>query len=268
MSPRRGPWSGLLALALLCGCASLRSGPAENADVIEAEGWAPVDAHDAEGTRRRALAEAQKKAVEKVAGVFLAATTRVDAAVAVRQKITADVKGYIRRYEVLGEKEENGFLKTRIRAFVVRPKPGQTPEAADIPAEPPAESPPVLVSIAGLGEEAWGLRAASAVRGKLQERGFKLTEKETPGQPLLVLRGQARAYEVKDPRLGSFLSYRAQITLEAVEPAGAVVWRQSREASALGLDAQSASTQALENAGELAGASAAEGLTAYLWKRF
>lgn len=264
MSAARGAWGGLLALALLSGCASLRGGAPESVEAIEAEGWAPLDAQDSAGTRQRALVEAQKKAVEKVTGVFLAASTRVDAAVAVRQKITADVKGTIRRYEVLGEKEEDGFYKIRIRAIVARPKPGQTPTPPDIPSEPPPGSPPVFVSITGLGEP-----AASAVRGKLQERGFRLAENEASQQPLLVLRGQARVYEIKDHRLGAFQSYRARLTLEAVEsPAGAVVWRESREASALGVDAESASSQALENAAELAGLSAAEGLTAYLWKRF
>ena len=112
---------GLIALILLTGCASIRSRTdANNGETVEAEGWAPVDPHDVAGTRERALADAQKKAVEKVTGIFLAASTRVDAAIAVRDRITADVRGSIRHYKILNEKTEEGVYKIRIRAFVAR----------------------------------------------------------------------------------------------------------------------------------------------------
>jgi hypothetical protein len=273
MSQAARACGGLLALALLTGCASLPSKEVSaGAESVEAEGWAPVDPKDEAGTRQRALAEAQKKAVEKVTGVFLAASTKVDAAVTVRQRILADVKGYIRSYEVLGEKVEAGFHKTRIRALVARRKAGEEdPDMKALTAEPPPGSPKVSVSILGSGPQAvaWGASAASAVRSKLQERGFQMAEAAPVDAKSLLVRGEAQVYEVKDPHLGEFQSYRAKVTLEALEPGtGAVIWRQSQEASALGVDRVSASAQAIENAGALIGLAAADGLSAYLWKRF
>ena len=110
----------LVLVGTLAGCASgrLEVGPAKDGEVVEAEGWSPVDASDPLGTKKRSLAEAQKKAVEKVVGVYISAKTRVSQAVSVNQNILANVQGYINKYEIVGEKQEEGFYKTRIRALV------------------------------------------------------------------------------------------------------------------------------------------------------
>ena len=276
MSSAIGRWGGLLALILLNGCASLRPRSAhEVSEAVEAEGWAPVDRKDGAGTRERALADAQKKAVEKVAGVYLAASTRIDAAITIRQKIMADVRGHIRRYEVLGEKTESGFLKIRIRAIVVRPNPLEDSQAmSSITNAPPPESPKVRVVINDDASHADVLNtnATSAVESRLMERGFQIDkagiEASTAGSNLEI-RGQVRTMEIKDSHLGGFLSYRARITLEVLEPGTRnVLWKHSEEAAALGLNAESASSQAIENAGVLIGKAAADNLTTYLWKHF
>ena len=116
------PFFLVLACVLLAGCfhGRLRSGTREKGELVEAEGWTPLDPNKPLETRRRALAEAQKNAVEKVTGVAVTATTKVDLAVTSEQKISADVGGYIHKYEILWEKKDDGFLKIRIRAFVLR----------------------------------------------------------------------------------------------------------------------------------------------------
>ena len=265
---------GLLAVLLIAGCASVQTkSVAEETETVEAEGWASLDPKDVTGTRLRALAEAQRRAVEKVAGVFLTASTKVDAAITVRQKIISDIKGYILRYEVIGEKTDAGFLKTRIRAIVLRRKPGDNQGMGSIPIEPPAGSPPVAVSILGRGAQAvaWEASAVSAVRGKLLARGFSVVEPDSAPKNMqlhIVIRGEALAFPLTDSRLGDFLSYRAKVKLAVFDPkTGAVISEQSREASALGINFESASSQAVENAGVLAGTAIADDLTAYLWKR-
>lgn len=276
MSPAGGAWNGLLALLLLTGCASIHPlSPAESGETVEAEGWAPIDPKDMAGTRRRALAEAQKKAVEKVTGVFLAASTRIDAAIAIRQRIMAAVRGYIRRYDILGEKTEAGFHKTRIRALVMRRKLGEEDRDWDATAaEPPPENSRVSLTIIGKGQRANSSSASalSAIRNNLLTRGFQVTTAApAPSSATLnlIVKGEARAYEISDPRLGEFISYRGRITLEVIEPkSGAVIWTRSQEASALDVDSDSASSQAIANAGALIGTAAADKLTAYLWKRF
>lgn len=259
--------SWLLLLILAAGCSSI---PTRNAmEVVEAEGWAPVDPQDPMGTRQRALAEAQRRAIEKATGVFLAASTRVDSAIAVRQKIVADARGRIDHYEVLDERTEAGFLKTRVRAFVVRRQTGQNEQGVDVPAEPPPESPRLLVAISGTGHlsEEWSACAVSAIRSKLAARGFSIIEAGSkPDARHLVIRGDVRAYPINDPRLGSFLSFRARINTEISDPTTGMIWKQSQEASSLGVDPESASSQAIEKAGILMATAVANDLTAYLWK--
>ena len=62
------------ALALVvAGCAHgrLKLGRTDDGEVVEAEGWSPYDAKDLMSTKQRSLAEAQKKAVERVVGVYI-----------------------------------------------------------------------------------------------------------------------------------------------------------------------------------------------------
>ena len=107
-----------LLLAATAGCASLDGpSPSGRREIsVDAEGWAPVQGGDTPSARRRALAEAQKKAVEKAVGVTVRANTRVDDAISVKQSIEANLGGTIRRYEVTSEGEEGGFFKVGIRA--------------------------------------------------------------------------------------------------------------------------------------------------------
>lgn len=61
------PRAVLSALLAATGCAPSPRLAVEM-ETVEAEGWAPVDPKDAAGTRQRALAEAQRRAVEKATG--------------------------------------------------------------------------------------------------------------------------------------------------------------------------------------------------------
>jgi hypothetical protein len=139
---------------------------------------------------------------------------------------------------------------------------------------PPPESPKVSVSINddSSQSDALSMNATSAVESGLAERGFQIdkagVESATVGSNLKI-RGRVRTIEIKDSHLGGFLSYRARITLEVLEPGTHnVLWKHSEEAAALGLNAESASSQAIENVGALIGKAAADNLTAYLWKHF
>ncbi len=114
----------ILSLALVCssfgGCFQRSSRmDFEQEETVEAEGWTPIDPQKPLETRERALAEAEKKAVEKVMGVTISASTKVESSITIRQEILANIGGDIRKYEILSERMEDGFLKTRIRAVIV-----------------------------------------------------------------------------------------------------------------------------------------------------
>lgn len=224
----------LLAAA---GCAGLDSPEERRRDiVVEAEGWAPVDGGNALTARHRALAEAQKKAVEKAVGVTLKAQTKVADAVTLRQMIEANLGGTIRRYEVLSEKEDEGFRKVRIRATVLYRPPDRSP----------ARLRPTRFWV-----ELPNDRAAGALRGALASSDFPLSEGETKAD--IVVKGVVETYSRSDPRLGGFHSFKARLTLNVVDLRSGQVIERSEEATAVDPDARAAEDMALERAGQSAG---------------
>ncbi|MBI3298139.1 MAG: hypothetical protein HYZ75_08245 [Elusimicrobia bacterium] len=251
-----------LALAL-AGCAGsrLKLGATEDGEVIEAEGWSPIEA-DLLATKRRSLIEAQKKAVERVVGVFISAKTRVSQAVAVDQNILANVGGYVKRYDLVSERREDGFYKTVIRAHVLYKKLGA--DLADLglvrPEAPPG-NPRVRVGLSG------DSGADGAVRRVFVERGFQVLDAKGVGGDLEV-GGTASARELYDPRLGGFKSWRARVELQAQRAgSGEVLARKTQEASGLDAVGEIARAKALENAGGLAAESLSAELSQVLTKR-
>ncbi len=243
--------AALLCAGLLAACAHNHP-RAARLRATTAEGWAVVDAGDPAGTRRRALAEAQRAAVETAAGVKVSAHTRVSQAVAVEQKITSRARGVIRSYEVLGEKEEGGFQKTRIRAFVeIDP-----PLDASAPAEPPFGDPTVAVNLSGLHARS----AAAGVRRSLLDRGFTVIDAETSE---LIVSGEVTVRPIS--AVDEWSSCRARVTLSARRrKTGELLWQESRESSALDPAMAAAEAKASESAGRLGGAALAREVAARL----
>ncbi len=229
----------VLAAAVLAACAHA---PARGPRLARAtaEGWAPAVASDPVGTRRRALAEALRSAVEKAAGVRVSASTKVSRAVAVDDVITARSSSEVRSYEILGESEEGGFHKTRVSVLV---EIGAPPSDLDRPG-PPLGDPTVAVNLTGphAGE------AAAAVRRGLIERGFSVVE----GAADVTVSGDVTVTTLGT--VGPWLSSRARVTLSArQERTGKVLCSSSREASGVGPAMASADVKASETAGLLGG---------------
>ncbi|MBI3550274.1 MAG: hypothetical protein HY078_14640 [Elusimicrobia bacterium] len=293
MSRCRGAALALLAVSLAaCSHARLKNGPAKDGEVVEAEGWSPVDPKDPIGTKQRALAEAQKKAVERVVGVYISAKTRVDKAVTVDQRILANVGGYVKKYDVLSETEEGGFHKTRIRAFVLYGKVGDDlRDAGLLRPPPPPGNPKVAVMVrpaAGLARSL-GDGASAAIRKALLERGFSVVDLNDPEEPSLAVKstdtavaasaaqrlradllvlGEGQGQFLSEMRLGDFRSYRARLTLRVVKAASReVVAEKTQEASAIDPSAEIAASKAMENAGQLAGETLAAELLSSLKSR-
>ncbi|MDD5657986.1 MAG: hypothetical protein PHF00_12115 [Elusimicrobia bacterium] len=259
MSPRL---AAALLLAALAGCATTDHRQAEATREVEAEGWAPYDRRDPEGSRRRALADAQRKAAERVNGVTISASSLVAEAVSVRARILTETAGGVLDWDVLGRSVEDGFLKIRIRARVLLR-----------PAGLPAQSPPlglrVGVGVAQSGgDPALSRAAASALRRELLARGFSVAEPGSEARPDVAVTASVEVRPQEDSRLGAFRSSAAILTLRAASvPEGEVLWECVRRAAALELDAAGADRKAVESVAALAGRDAAAGLSRLCWQR-
>ena len=245
---------GPVLLILLAGCAHAparrSAGTLPQGVSVEAEGWSAVVSSDPLGTAKRALAEAQRKAVEEVVGVSLRARTRVEAAVSVEQKISADVAGRILSYDVLGEREVGGFHKTRIRAVVLKePLQPQEGRPAPLPGDP---------------------RVAVTVDRREAEKGLQQALRDAgvsvgSGAADYVVKGEASVEPLDSSELEGFVSYRARLAVELRDPAkGALIASRDFEASGMDLSREAAAGKALTQAGRMAGEKLAADLRAWL----
>jgi hypothetical protein len=215
----------LLACALAsCASPSRRS----NTTLIDVEGWAVIERGDWAGARRRALAEAQRKAVEQAVGLDLLAESRVEKAVNTNQRIHLRSGGTIASYRVVAETIENGFLKTRIRALVSKSPPSPSMKAAVAIMEQP------------LGD---------IMRLVVGRKGFSLDPATSAD---IVIRGSASVHALNDARLGRFCSYRARVSLSVLGASSGVLLLETGTASAADLEDRAARASAIEKAGELA----------------
>jgi hypothetical protein len=237
--------AGLL-LAMSAGCADLdtRGAGGTREVTVDAEGWAPLEGTNTLSARHRALAEAQKKAVEKAVGVTLHARTRVDDAINIRQSIEANMGGTIRRYEVTSEGEDEGFFKIRIHAVVI------------YRAE---EAPVARRAVPRLSVRIANEKAAGAVRSALASRDYELSETESGAD--VAVTGVVETRGLADPRLGGYYSYTAKVSLTAANARSGKVTRVEYEASAVDTEEQVACDRALENAGNESGAELAASLS-------
>ena len=233
-------------LTMTAGCAGVdtRESGGSREIAVDAEGWAPLDGGNTLSARHRALAEAQKKAVEKAVGVTLRARTRVDDAINIKQSIEANMGGTIRRYEVTSEGEDGGFFKIRIHAVVIY-RPVEAPAAKrSVP----------LVSVRIANE-----KAAGAVRSALVSRDCDLSESDTGAD--VSVTGVVETRGLADPRLGGYYSYSAKVTLTAANTRSGKITRIEYEASAVDTEEDVARDRALESAGNESGAELAASIS-------
>lgn len=249
---------GLLAAA---GCAhNGAAGPVS----IETAGWAPDDPVDPEGARRRATADALRRAVERSSGLQLAARTRVIDGAAVSSQVATRSTGCVLRHEMLEERAQGGGHMARLRVLVAS-------SAESCRGRPPLPSAALLdasVAVMVDGGDALGrtavVAAREALRGSLATQGYRLGT-DRPG---LLLSATTLAVPVRDPRLAPFIGARAELLLRVVStPDGRVLHEGRSFAAALGDDAESAAQRAASEASVAALAQAATALEIWLWER-
>ncbi len=251
--------AAVLAALTASGCAAGPRGNRTRSLIVE--GWAPLRLESRPEVLRRAVADAQRKAVEEAAGVEIAAISLVDDAAMSRQRLSSTTRGTVRRYQVLSERAEDGMLKVRIRAEVELPPL----DGARKPGWAPGTGPKAYIEAPLLaGSEAVEAAAQGAfIRAWTHYGGEVAVSRETAD---LILRSSAQTRAVDEPRVRPFVSARARFSLSASQAgAGGAQWSIAREAASLGLDAQDAQSRALEAAASSAAEVAANELPSHLW---
>ncbi len=105
----------VLALVLLV-CSA--TAPAQETKTVTAEGVAVIQGGAKDLARDQAIEDAQKRAVEQAIGILIDSQTQVENYQLISDKILSQTKGYITRYSIAGEKQEDTLLRVQINAEV------------------------------------------------------------------------------------------------------------------------------------------------------
>lgn len=127
---RSRPWVGWLSLgAVLLVTVSARA----DGDVVEATGEAQVRNGDTVTAKKAATADALKKCIEKVVGIYvqndfsseqreIVRDSKDEFYSAVKDSITQKSEGFVQSYEVLGEAQKGDVMQVTVRAKVFESK--------------------------------------------------------------------------------------------------------------------------------------------------
>lgn len=261
--------------------------------MVEAEGLSAVT-DDLIATKRAALSDAYKNAVEKVVGILISARTMVDKAITIQQNILGKTDGYVKKHEMIREgKEADGLYHSHIRALVSYQKIQSDLKELDILQLPVIGNPRVAVLLEEYvdGTENQNSVCADAIAQGLLERGYTVVDRselaaiqvaETTRKlltgdaqaaltPILqklnaevVITGKAVATPLSAPGLGGLLSYRGVFSGRALKSqTSEILTTASFQSSGLDATQEAASQKALTQLGknvanDLAGRIAAE----------
>lgn len=109
----------LVAVALLGAPLSARAQAADE-EWVEVTGEAAVVGGNEVAAKEKALDQAQRNAVEMVAGTIVTGISEMKQYTSVRDEITSQGSGYVKRYEPKGSTCEGGVCKVTIRALVAK----------------------------------------------------------------------------------------------------------------------------------------------------
>lgn len=253
----------------LLGCATAGSrikATAPNTEAVEADGTAPVVNGDLKGAKDAALNDAMKNALGLVVGVYVSQEALVSKSMLIEDNILSQTGGYIERYAVLGEKQENGFYNVRIKALVRKEDLAAKIEAM---AFEPAKFGNPLVRIAldefVDGQPAAGSAAAGELKSAFTAAGFTVSD---DGAPDILVTGKAESGFNTDRGLAGLVSYRATLTLSASQPGtGHEIASLNETVGGIDANREAAGHAALANAGRRAGNDLPDKVLRYLKER-
>ncbi len=273
--------------------------PGEEVIAVEADGEANVIPDNKLSTRDMAVSNAQRNAVEKALGVLVTGQMVVSQARLIEDQVFSKTAGYLKHWEVVSEKEEDGLYRVRIKARV---KLGDVRKDVDglgmLIHTKKVGNPRVMVLI---DEQVDGKPSAArtietGLAKALLEKGYKLVDleqlaeikgrdataraargdeaaaaelgKRFGAEVSLVGSVNAKKYTAGgEDALGGMVSYRGRLSVKAVKTSsGQVVLADSREGAGMDIDDETAAIRCLAQLAEGIGIGIAEKLAPALWE--
>lgn len=257
----------LAALAgLLNGCAMMRTETKMRPQTVEAMGEARLDSQNRPLSRAKALARAEKAALEKALGVRISEATQLSASIVSHEAIDAESSGMINHYKILKEGESGSVYQVEIEA-TVSPLPADDRRQVSLFSKAPPDSQPLTIRLNGdIEGSRLGELALSAVEAGFKKRGFSFEDSDkTSGRFVVTTQGFSSKF-IHSPLLGRLHSCRAKIDIQIQDTLSHnLIIDRWVEAAGVGGSEDIALERALSNASRKAGIQSAEELAQDLW---
>jgi hypothetical protein len=173
--------------------------------------------------KEKATEDALRKAIEKGFGVYIDSTTLTENAALVSDDVIAETRGFIRSYDVLEEKEQEGVYLTRVRAVVSLDKIWES-DSLNLLLKRMGAPRFILFSSEDInGESPKGYPARQKMTEVLVGRGFKLVDSPKTG----TLRGAEKDEILTDPGKAIALAKDAGAEIIVLLKAKAVFEKQA-----------------------------------------
>jgi len=246
--------SALAFCCLLLGsCSSIErssKNPLYEVEVVEAEGMAPL-IKDGEA-RKSAIHDAMQSALGLVVGVYVSQESLVSKAVLIDESIKSQTEGYIEKYEVIKEWQDDKFYHVRIRAHVRKEDLAAKLSRIENEAEK-LGNPVIAFQITEKldGKDGKTAYCDTELKSVFTDKGFKVSENDSGD---IIIKGDCRADFNTKEGLGGFISYRASVALKAVKSASEeVIDSVQFSAGGIDLNKNAAAQAALINAARKGG---------------
>ena len=219
--------------------------------------------------RERALHQAFRLAVERVAGVIVESETIVRNLALFEDNILTKTEGYVQNYEILSQEDSDGILTVEVEVEVVRGSLSNDLQSIGILLRrvnfPVVSVKTPTLRIASLyggedarftGDDTLATRLAMELRSLLRDRGLDVVHPESAGPGLTPVVHIASSVDLADAGSisgTSMMSSTAVISLQAIEEATGTALAASRTRSrAAGISLHDARDRASSQAVEIA----------------
>jgi hypothetical protein len=200
--------------------------PAQESKTVTAEGVAVITGGNVDIARDAAIQDAQTRAVEQAIGTLIDSQTQVENYQVISDKILSQIKGYIKRYNIVNEAREENLLRVTITAEVSLGQLNDDLSAIGIlMGQMHKPRTMTLVAEQNIGQEwvAWwwgGIHGQQADMGvidntlmdKFTEKGFEMIDHQAAAQELKV----TPAYNVQDLSVQQAKTLGSQVHAEVV----------------------------------------------------
>lgn len=212
-------------------------------EVVEAEGRAPIVNNDLNNAKQSSLQDALKNALHLVIGVYVSGDTLVSKSMLIDDEITSRTEGYIEKYSVLDEKVDNGFYKTKIKAYVRKEDLTKKIKTFENEVEK-IGSPYIYVNIKDDENKKMDFAINGLVQ-KLREDFFRISSSMDEAE--IIIDGVASTRFNTSEGLGGFISYNCSLTGSIKTKDGDMIGGFNSITGGIGVNENAAKNQSVAN---------------------